>query len=173
MWLRLAGCVCVTAACGGLGFMKARQWREHRGQLEQLRKMIYLLRGEILYGREPLSEALERTGRKSDGPLAGWFCRTAERLRRQEGEGFPSVWQEELDRQAKKLLLSRRELQELKDFGQHLGYLDLELQERTIALYLEQLDMAIGFYREHESERMRMCASLGIMGGLFLAVILC
>lgn len=173
MWLRLMGCVLVTVACGGLGAARARQWSEHRKMLEQLRKMIYLLRGEILYAHAPLGEALERSAAKTPGPLGIWFSQIAERIRRQEGDSLFVIWQEELDRQKKKLLLSQRELQELGELGQHLGYLDLEMQERTIALYLEQLDMAIGFYREHEQERMKMCTSLGIMGGLFLAVILC
>ncbi len=173
MWLRLIGCVCVTAACGGLGIMKARQWSDHRKMLEQLRKMIYLLRGEILYAHAPLGEALRRVGDKSSGPGAAWFGKMAERVRNQEGDSFYTIWGEELDRQGKKLLLSRREYQELRELGEHLGYLDLDMQDRTIALYLEQLDMSIGFYREHERERIRMCASLGIMSGLFLAVILC
>ena len=173
IWLRITGCVLVTASCGALGILKARQWQSHRKMLETLRRMVYLLRGEILYAMSPLHEALERVGRKSDGPAAVWFCRMAERLSRQEGETFSRVWKEELDRQAKAMLLSTRERTELAEFGEHLGYLDVGMQERTIALYLEQLDLSIGFLREHEQERTRMCTCLGIMGGLFLAVILC
>ncbi len=180
IWLRLTGCVLVTVSCGALGVLKAHQWKDHRKMLEELRRMIYLLRGEILYARSPLAEALQRAGEKSAGAPAAFFLRVAGRLAAQEGEGFYDIWQEELEdltgtsvRQGRRLSLSRREIQELKEFGQHLGYLDVGMQERTIALYLEQLDMSIGFYREHERERVRMCTSLGIMGGLFLSVILC
>ncbi len=173
IWLRIAGCMLVTASCGALGILKARQWQAHRRMLEQLRRMIYLLRGEILYAMSPLDEALERVGRKTDGPAAAWFCRVAERLKQQNGETFARIWREELDRQAKTMLLSARERTELAEFGEHLGYLDVGMQERTIALYLEQLDLSIGFLREHEPERTRMCTCLGIMGGLFLSVILC
>ena len=89
------------------------------------------------------------------------------------GETFSGIWKEELDRQAKAMLLSAREQTELAEFGEHLGYLDVGMQERTIALYLEQLDLAIGVLREHEPERTRMCTCLGIMGGMFLSVLLC
>ncbi len=173
IWLRITGCVLVTASCGALGIWKARQWRLHRQMLERLRRMVYLLRGEILYAMSPLPEALERVGRKSDGPAAVWFCRMAERLKRQEGETFSRIWREELDGQARAMLLSQRETAELAEFGEHLGYLDVGMQERTIALYLEQLDLSIGFLREHEQERTRICTCLGIMSGLFLSVILC
>lgn len=59
------------------------------------------------------------------------------------------------------------------EFGEHLGYLDLEMQEHTVALYLEQLELSIQFYREHEREQSRLYTSLGIMGGLFLSIIMC
>ena len=69
--------------------------------------------------------------------------------------------------------MTEKERQELKEFGEHLGYLDLEMQERTIALYLEQLEMAIEFYRDHEREQTKLCTSLGLMGGLFLSIMMC
>lgn len=42
-----------------------------------------------------------------------------------------------------------------------------------MALYLEQLEMSIQFYREHEREQTRLYTSLGIMGGLFLSLMMC
>ena len=120
IWLRIAGCVLVTASCGALGILKARQWQNHRQMLERLRRMVYLLRGEILYAMSPLQEALERVGKRTDGPAAVWFCRMAERLKRQEGETFSRIWKEELDRQAKAMLLSQGEIAELAEFGRKL-----------------------------------------------------
>ena len=40
-------------------------------------------------------------------------------------------------------------------------------------LYLEQLELSIRFYREQEREQQKLSISLGIMGGLFLTVLLC
>lgn len=39
-------------------------------------------------------------------------------------------------------------------------------------LYLEQVDTELLVLREHKQERCRLYTSLGVMGGLFLAVIL-
>lgn len=173
MWMKLMGCGLVITSSAALGIRKAEQWKEHRRILEQLRRMILLLKGEIMYAHAPLSEALARVaGKAEEGVLTGIFARVADRLESQEGKRFFDIWKEEINASAKTLILSEKELQELKEFGEHLGYLDLELQERTIALYLEQLDMTIMFYREHEKEQTRLCTSLGVMGGLFLAVVM-
>ncbi len=83
------------------------------------------------------------------------------------------IWREEIEGRKKDLLLTDRERGELTAFGEHLGYLDLEMQEHTVALYLEQLEMSIQFYREHEREQTRLYTSLGIMGGLFLSLMMC
>lgn len=173
MWMKLLGSALVTCSCGALGVWKAEQWKEHRKVLEEIRKMILLLKGEILYAHAPLGEALEQVGRKSEGIPAEIFCQTASRIMEQEGELFFDIWTEEISRREKDLLLTQKECQELKSFGEHLGYLDLGMQERTIALYLEQLELSIDFYREHEREQTKLCTSLGLMGGLFLSIILC
>lgn len=173
MVLKIAGSLLVTCSCGALGLWKAGQWKDHLGMLEQLRKMIVLLRSEILYAHTPLGEALGHVGRKSEGVLAGLFGAVEERTMQQQGELFYIIWREEVEKRKKEMLLSDRERQELIAFGEHLGYLDLEMQEHTVALYLEQLEMSIRFYREHEREQSRLYASLGIMGGLFLSIMMC
>lgn len=173
MALKLIGSLLVTGSCGALGLWKAAQWKGHLEMLEQLRKMIVLLKGEILYAHAPLGEAFGQVGRKSQGILAQLFLGVEERIGRQQGELFYVIWREEVERRKDEMVLSGRELEELAAFGEHLGYLDLEMQEHTVALYLEQLELSIRFYREHEREQSRLCASLGILGGLFLSIIMC
>lgn len=173
MWIKIIGCGLVIISSAALGIWKAEQWKEHRRTLEQLRKMIVLLKGEILYAHAPLGEALGRVaGKSEDGILTRIFTGAAARIERQEGQRFFDIWRQEIDACGKSLILSEKEKQELKEFGEHLGYLDLDMQERTIALYLEQLEMAVVFYREHEQEQTKLCTSLGVMGGLFLAIVM-
>ena len=173
MVLKLTGSFLVICSCGALGLWKAAQWREHLRMLEQLKKMVLMLRGEILYGHTPLGEAFGQVGRRTEGILGDLFTGTEDRIRCRQGELFAVIWREEVEKRKKDMFLSERELQELCAFGEHLGYLDLEMQEHTVSLYLEQLDMSIGFYREHEREQSRLYTSLGIMGGLFLSIMMC
>ena len=65
------------------------------------------------------------------------------------------------------LPLTKEDWEQFFALGNNLGYLDLTMQERTILLYLEQLDETIGFLKEHSRERRRLYMSLGVIGGLF------
>ena len=69
-------------------------------------------------------------------------------------------------------VLEKEDWGEFKELGEHLGYLDVDMQERTMLLYLEQLDLSIEYLRLHSRERRRLYMSLGAAGGVFLVLIL-
>ena len=79
-WLRIAGSAMVIIACSGMGFYMAGQWKEHLETVEHLRKMIFLLKGEIVYANSPLTEAFDRTGKKGGGEMGRLFEAVAKRM---------------------------------------------------------------------------------------------
>ncbi len=171
-YFKLLGAALVIISSTGLGFYMAAQLTEHLKTVERLKKMILLLKGEIVYANSPLTEAFERTGKKAGGGIGDLFVAVAERLIKQQAEPFFKVWQEEIDNLPKEVCLSKEDKQNLKGLGEHLGYLDMDMQERNILLYLEQLDLTIGYLRKHKQEKSRLYSTLGIMGGLFLTIVM-
>ena len=71
-----------------------------------------------------------------------------------------------------RLPLTEEDLEQLAGLGEHLGYLDVDMQERTLGLYLEQLDISIEYLRTNQREKCRLYTSLGIMGGMFLVIVM-
>ncbi len=173
--LKLGGALVVLAAALGLGLCLASRWRQRLCLLQGLRRLVYFLKGEITYSRAPLPEALKLAGARSGGVFGELFLKAAGRIARQEGESFKELWEEqveELEARRGELALTGEDFQSLKELGSHLGYLDLEMQERTIGLYLEQLDLTISDLQERGRDMCRLYTSLGLMGGLFLVILL-
>ena len=176
MLLKYLGAALILISAPGLGMYLAGQWKERLRLLEKLRQMIYFLKGEITYSHAPLAEALERVGRRSGGPLGDMFVRAAERICTQEGESLQEIWSGEtrtMAAGAKNLPLTRTDLEQFTALGEHLGYLDVDMQERTLLLYLEQLDLSIEYLQAHRQEKCRLYTSLGVMGGIFLVIVMC
>lgn len=71
------------------------------------------------------------------------------------------------------LFFPKEDKQSLISLGEHLGFMDRDMQERNLLLYLEQLDLSIEQMRAHKQERCRLYTSLGVMSGMFLAILLC
>ena len=67
MVLKLTGSLLVTCSCGALGLWKAAQWKEHLKMMEQLKKMVLMLKREILYGHTPLAKLLDRSAEERRG----------------------------------------------------------------------------------------------------------
>ena len=75
--------------------------------------------------------------------------------------------------ETRNLPFTKEDLEQLAALGEHLGYLDLDMQERTLLLYLEQLDLSIEYLQRHRQEKCRLYTSLGVMGGIFLVIVMC
>lgn len=172
MWTKLIGAVLVVAACAGLGADAAFCFRKRLLLLEKLKLMVTHLKGEILYANAPLPEAFDRTGRRSPGPAGALFTQVSMALRKETGERFEVIWKREAGDFAKGSVLSKKEREQLLQFGEHLGYLDREMQEKTILFYIEDLEESIGKLRQQEPEKCKLFFSMGILSGLFLAVIM-
>lgn len=172
MWLKFAGVIFVIAACAGLGMEAALRFKRRLRLLEKLKLMITHLKGEILYANVPLAEAFERTGARNPGRAGTLFQAVAARLSEETGERFALIWKEQAGTFVKDSELSHREREQLLSFGEHLGYLDREMQEKTLLLYLEDLEYSVRVIRKEEPEKCRLYMSLGLMSGLFLAVVL-
>lgn len=169
--MRIIGILFVIAGSSMYGIWLSKRYVGNLAELEELRHMMFLLKGQILYANAPLHEAFDTIGNRTNGALSELFIRVAEKSEAQQGTQFAEIWKEEVGRLGGDSLLSKEDRQSLENFGNHLGFLDKEMQERNLLLYLEQLDLRIQDMREHKKERCRMCTSLGIMGGLFLAIL--
>ena len=138
------GAVLVLFSAGGLGIWSAMQWKGRLRMLETLRQMIYFLKGEITYSRAPLAEALERVGKREPGPLGGLFEAAAEGIYMQEGESLQEIWKRQV----------------------------MNLNTDSGPIPLEQEDLAIDYLRQNQREKCRLYTSLGIMGGMFLVIVM-
>lgn len=170
--LRVAGVALILAGSAGYGAGVAGNYRQRLRLLEQLRQMIFLLKGQILYANAPLQEAFGSVGRRSEGKLGELFSRTADRIDGQQGEPFFQIWKEEVEGLEKETVLTGEDCRSLTALGEHLGYLDRDMQERNLLLFLEQLDLTVQELRGRREERCRLYTSLGVLGGCFLAVLL-
>ena len=110
-------------------------------------------------------------GKKRKRSIRSLVCGSSQTAESADGVPFSRIWREEGEK-LKDLPLTREDWEQFFLLGSNLGYLDLAMQERTILLYLEQLDETIKYLKEHSRERSRLYMSLGIMGGLFFTIAL-
>lgn len=172
MLVKLLGACFVILSSSAIGLQMSKAMKQHIRSLQLLRKIMVMLKGEITYANTPLEEAFHLIGRKVGGEYGSFLEEVSGRLGARSGERFAQIWREEIDKQLKRVYLNGSDLEELKLLGENLGYLDAEMQSRTIDLYLEQIEITINSLRENLAQRCRLCTSLGVMGGIFITIVM-
>ena len=170
--IRLAGAALVVGAAALMGEVKAGEVREQYTRLLGLQRVICSLQGEMGYARSHLGEIFARIGAQEEEPYKSWLLELSRELERRKSGTFHRIWEESIKRHLKDFRLPTRELDRLKSLGLELGSADLRLQLRTMELYLEQLTRTLEETREEMRTRVRLCRCLGVMGGIFVAVLL-
>ncbi|MCI8564783.1 MAG: hypothetical protein HFI39_00430 [Lachnospiraceae bacterium] len=169
--MKAAGILLIVASCSGLGFHMAFLYGRRIRECAQIERSVSGLAGEIRFRQTPLTEALDAAGRKETGGFSAFLRRLSERLRGFESGRFEEIWQEELACYLQTSLLGE-EAELLLFLGQQLGYLDLEEQQKSLALFLEQWRRQMAGLKQEEEKKGRLYRYLGVFAGFFLAILL-
>lgn len=102
MFLKWTGGLLILFAGSGMGVWLAWGYKKRLSTLENLRRMIYCLKGEIVYSHAPLEEAFERIGKREKGVLGELFTQTAEKIGCHNGETFSKIWEQTIEEMEKK-----------------------------------------------------------------------
>ena len=162
----------IILAGAGLGYSKSRELSKREKSLQQLLTLSICLKGEIRYGNSTLGEAFWGLAGRLQEPYRCLAWKIAEKIKSSEGISLEKILTEQFTEKHEKFHLTEEEQEFLVSLGTRLGYLDREVQLRQMELYEEQLKLHIQEVHEGIPEKKKIYQSLGIMGGVFLAVLL-
>ena len=156
----------IFLSCSGIGYSKNRELKYHLKALENLRHFFYILRGELQYTRAPFEDIFEKIGDKMDNPTGKWLKALSENLYKKDGNSFVEIWAKSIKENMQESDLKKEDLEELKKLGKELTHFE------NIDLYIEQLEYKIQTTREAYVTKGKLYKSFGIMGGVFLVILL-
>ncbi len=161
--------LCFVMLCGtGAGILAATKLRQERVAMERLCQMLRELSVQIEYRASTVQELLEQL---QNMPAYAMFCFPRMMLEKmQKGEPFCQAWRfglqadKTVPESAKQLLLP---------LGEELGASDLVGQVETLAQYRQQLEPYAAEAGKQCVQRQRLYVSMGMLGGMMLAILLC
>lgn len=155
----------------GFGYALSRQLTVRKKNLEMLLRMIILLKGEIRYGNTSLYDALTGAAGKLEGKYREFFILTAKEMQKKKGEPFGAIFRRGVQECMGDLGFTKEEMEKLYSLGDRLGYLGMEMQMKQLEMLEEEIQGSIKELQKDLSERKKVYQSLGILLGLFLAVL--
>ncbi|HJA67524.1 MAG TPA: stage III sporulation protein AB [Candidatus Mediterraneibacter cottocaccae] len=169
---KVMGSILIIAATSGAGYVYGQELKQYLEKLLYLRYVTGLIRGEMEYTCAPLPEVFAAVAARVREPYRTWLRETARETGERSEAGFSRIWNRCVDRYLDMLGLKTEHSILLKELGTFLGQVDAETADRSLQLYINRMDLAIENVRENLASRKRIGNCLGVMGGIFLVVVL-
>lgn len=164
--LKVVGSTLIIFACTAIGFDRSHKLQLHLNQLEMLKQIFVLIKKEMQYTMAPLPEIFLKISRGVDEFWKRWLEQLSMELQNCEKLTFEQVWDATIEKHFQESQFTLREKEELLQVGKNLSYME------NIDLYLELLDISIERAREDAKTKKKLYQSIGIVGGIFLVIVL-
>ena len=167
--MKIAGIILIVFSGAGLGICKSLELSRREKILEQLEKMILLLKNQIRCTGDTIPDALLEVAGKMSGEYREFLLSTSGAVQKRNGNTFGEIFKD----CARELLplskVSEEERGCFLSIGERLGYLDREMQVAQLSLLEADMDRCLSSLRRTMKEKKKLYQNMGIMGGIFLA----
>ena len=174
-YIKLIGAALVIFAGAGFGACPVHKMKERTKEFEELYFCLLRLKSEINHGGRPLPEAIhaaadsKREGK--DGVYRLVMKSLANRLERGR-ESYETQLRSCVEEGFRDSVLTKEEQEAFTETFLLLGGGDKEKQVKMLEYYTENVRMAIAQEKEKRKEKSYVYRSLGVIGGIFLAVVM-
>lgn len=170
--LKIAGILMIFIAGTGMGTAKSMELTKREQNLKKFLWLTSCLKGAVRCGSICFPEAFLEISGKFDGMYREFLQNLADRLKSQEGQTLGQIFRDCARKHFRNAGFSAEEMELIASLGDRLGYLDREMQLRQMEIFEEELCKRLDFLAGELPEKKKLCRSLGILGGIFLGVLL-
>lgn len=168
--LKIAGILLIVAGAGGFGRYLGFYLKMHLEQLTEFREVFAQMDAEREYLRLPYAQLLRKAAKGKTSLLSEMLGEVADAMEENREADAGALWKRAILAKDGQVLLKEEE----KDLILALARsLTLEGSHAQVAkLYAMQLDDAILKAMEEKKEKQKLYGTVGILGGVFLAILL-
>lgn len=171
MFLKIAGSLLIIFSSSMFGYYYSNRDNYRIKALEDIKKALIILKSQIEFSLSPLPDAMLLISKRTSPSLALFFEYVANRLNERTGYGIDAIWQDALQTCLKKTYLESEDIDYFKSLGNTLGYLDMKLQTNGIQIMIDYIDTKCESLQEVSGKNKKLYSSLGILGGILVAVV--
>ena len=171
MLIKTIGAVLVLTSATAIGSLLALRIKEQEGWLADIKMSLFLLLGELEYHQMPLPEALCQTAVKHSGRMSCFYRNTGEELEKKTGGNVRTIWQKQAELILKEAPLNAAQKEEFSRMGIYFSGTDVSARKNAVEYYFARLEEDIVRLRSTGKDKAYLYRMLGMLGGVFLLVL--
>lgn len=169
---KICGIAFIVFSTSAYGWVLSRDLKRRLLELRELKKIMFLLRGEIGYGLTPVLEAAGNIALRVTAPFNGILTALSERNSEIKDCTFGKLWEEEFSKGLGASHLSAAEKERLAALGNSIGLSDSGTQQNVLDAYMQEIESSINELEKCLPARTRLYRSLGVMLGVVISIII-
>lgn len=154
-----------------MGFYMVDRMKRHIRELEQVKKQLMFMEGEIRVGFRPVKDIFAQLEQRSEGNWKSFYAFVQKNMEREKQWSLDQIWLEGIKETLKTSLLNQNEKRAWRELGENLGYLDKEMQITLLNICEEHFEEYRLQAEDYLKGNAKIYQTLGIMGGIFLTII--
>lgn len=169
--VKMAGLLCLFAACCLVGFELERRLKQRWIFLREMYELFLYLEQEMTCRRTPIAEAFDGVAVRCTPPLGPLLKQTASRLKMGTGIPFAQIWSEEAARQIPQRFLGEDEYREVLAAAEALCCADTLTQQVLLSKYAGHFRGLCGKEEQAYREKGMLCRRLSVAAGIFAVIL--
>ena len=170
--LKLIGAVLVIAGALGTSLAYRQDMQKYLYNTRCFFIVLELLESEIRYSKASLPEACRMVAQRVETPFSEGLLAVWKGMCENTGLPFSIVWKQEMGRQLADISVGKKEKQYFMQFAENSGFADNQMQIRGLERCRELLSQSIKKQEEVIENKTKVVMSMGLVGGLFLTIVL-
>jgi stage III sporulation protein AB len=172
IFINLIGITLTMASTGLIGLYYSNMDGYRISDLLEMKRALSILQSEIEYTETPLAEASLNISQRTRGSVSLLFERLSKLIETNKFDSIYDIWESACLPFFKEVYLSKRDTEQLLTFGNTLGYLDSNMQLKSISQILNYIDEQVAEINAVKAKNKKMYSSAGFLAGALIVVIL-
>lgn len=171
--LKFIGITLLLLSSAAVGATLSYKVRQRVEEMIYIKKLMVMFRGELCYKNSMLPEAFSTVAAKARNPYNIFFSSLAKDTEENFSRSMTEVFCDNVNKVlVGNTYLKEKDLINLKEIGETLGYQDQKMQISNIDLYIDRLSACIEEDKEKMGEQVKVYRTLAMMTGVLLAIVL-
>lgn len=172
IFVKISGIFLVATGVIGISYKVVGDVRYHAYMLGEVNNLLTGIMDRIDYSRRPMEEVLWEISRTTKGVLLKCLEDMQADIDNLSQEVMYDSWRDTIERYRGELGLAPQEVDIFIGAGRSLGDIDIKRQIEFISMAKVQLEQRLALALKEQKDKERVYRSLGILGGVFLIIIL-
>ncbi len=155
-----------------MGMLFSQDIEKEFQELWDIRKSFLVIHADISYGCISMGEVMGHVKSQAIPLHSAWFGELERRLKTGRDSTFCVIWEETITECLKETHMSKVVINELKALGKNMGNVDKNQQLAVINLYIKKLEIKMETLENEKGKKQKLYRTLGILGSIFIVVLL-